>query len=66
MNTTEEPLRCRATNLINHDGGQRCRLAATIAGYCKRHARLHGVTKLCLECGVYHEPAKCRKPARTE
>ena len=67
MNTEEQTdSRCLSPTTPGHNHGARCRLPAYAGGYCKRHARSLGITKLCLTCGLWHEAGKHRKPARTE
>jgi hypothetical protein len=66
QDTTTEPQRCLATNTPHHANPGQCRLPAYAHGLCKRHARAAGITKLCLTCGLWHEPGRHRRAGRTE
>lgn len=50
--------RCSAPNTPGHNNGPRCSLPAHVGGLCKRHAKKFGVTKLCMQCGVWHVPGE--------
>ena len=58
---TTEPARCLSPNTPGHANGSRCKLPVHVGGYCKRHARIHGVTRLCMKCGLWHVMGECRK-----
>lgn len=66
MSDTQTESRCLAQNTPRHNNGSQCRFPAVIAGYCKVHARKRGITRLCLECGVWHLPGQHRKAGRNE